>query len=132
MRPDPSDIIIKRRLQHGRNKTDYRNILTTVLPRLSGFIFLFFIASLVSLNFDKFVNYIDRPVTKIRIENQWQHVSEEEVSALLAEYMDAGFFNFDIAGVKKNLERHPWVQREQLLKNCGLTVFLCILRNRLL
>ena len=41
MRPDPSDIIIKKRLHHSRNKTDYGNVLATILPRLSGVIFLF-------------------------------------------------------------------------------------------
>ena len=58
MRPDPSDIIIKRRLQHSRNKTDYRNILTTVLPtviRIESFTIklqLPLSESLISLNFN--------------------------------------------------------------------------------
>jgi len=110
MRPDPSDIIIKKRLQHSRNKTDYRNILTTVLPRLSGFIFLFFIASLVSLNFDKFVNYIDRPVTKIRIENQWNYVDSEDIKRVVSTKMGVGFFRFDLKGMKYDLESLPWVE----------------------
>ena len=109
MRPDPTDIIIKKRLQHSRNKTDYRNILTTILPRLSGVIFLFFVAALVSLNFDKFVNYIDRPVTKIRIENQWNYVDGEKIKKVVSTKMGTGFFRFDLKGMKHDLESLPWV-----------------------
>ena len=111
MRPDPTDIIIKKRLQHSRNKADYRNILTTILPRLSGFIFLFFIASLVYLNFDKFVIYIDRPVTKIRIENQWNYVDSEDIKRVVSTKMGVGFFRFDLKGMKYDLENLPWVEK---------------------
>ena len=41
MRPDPSDILIKKRLYRSRKKTDYGSVLAKILPRLSGVIFLF-------------------------------------------------------------------------------------------
>lgn len=111
MRPDPTDIIIKKRLQHSRSKTDYRNVLTTILPRLSGVVFLFFMASLISLNFDKFVNYIDRPVTKIRIQNQWNYVNSEDIKRVVSTKMGVGFFRFDLKGVKYDLESLPWIEK---------------------
>jgi len=89
-----------------------RNVIFLVLTSF----LLLCLGLLVQQNFYSVTEFINRPISKIRIENQWQHVSEEEISALLAEYMDAGFFNFDIAGVKKNLERHPWVQRATIKK----------------
>ena len=68
MRPDPTDIIIKKRLHHSRQKADYSNVLTRSFPRLIGVIFFSLMASFISLNFDTFVSYVDRPITKIRIE----------------------------------------------------------------
>ena len=100
MRPDPSDILIKKRLYRSRKKTDYGSVLAKILPRLSGVIFLFFMASLISLNFDKFVNYIDRPVTKIRIENQWNYVNSEDINRVVSTNMGVVFFRFDLNRVK--------------------------------
>ena len=89
---------------------------------LTGFLLLCF-GVFLQQNFDRGVGFINRPISKVRIENQWQHIREEEVSWLLAEFMGAGFFNFDMAGVKQILEQHPWVHHA---KSCGPRVFLCI------
>ena len=109
MRPDPSDILIKKRLYRSRKKTDYGSVLAKILPRLSGVIFLFSMTAFISLNFEKFVNYIDRPITKIRIENQWNYVDGEEIKKVVSTKMGAGFFRFDLKGMKHDLESLPWV-----------------------
>ena len=46
----------------------------------------------IFLNFDKFVNYIDRPVTKIRIENQWNYVDGEDIKRVVSTKMGTRFF----------------------------------------
>tara|TARA_B100000700_G_scaffold200940_1_gene221109 strand:+ start:19951 stop:20751 length:801 start_codon:yes stop_codon:yes gene_type:complete len=109
MRPDPTDIIIKKRLRRSRKKTDYGNALAKILRRLSGVIFLFSMTALISLNFEKFVNYIDRPITKIRIKNQWSYVDGEEIKKVVSTKMGTGFFRFDLRGMKHDLESLPWV-----------------------
>ena len=110
MRPDPTDIIIKKRLHHSRQKADYSNVLTRIFPRLIGVIFFFLMASFISLNFDTFVSYVDRPITKIRIENQWKYVDREDIKKVVLTKMGVGFFRFDLQGMKHDLKRLPWIE----------------------
>ena len=111
MRPDPTDIIIKKQLYRSRNKMDYGNVLAKSIRRLSGVIFFFSMTAFISLNFEKFVNYIDRPITKIRIENQWNYVDGEEIKKVVSTKMGAGFFRFDLTGMKHDLESLPWIDK---------------------
>lgn len=53
--------------------------------------------------------FLNRPVSKVRIENQWQRINEVEVSAVLAPFMGSGFFDFNVGAAKSALESHPWV-----------------------
>ncbi len=53
--------------------------------------------------------FLNRPVSKVRIENQWQRISEAEVSKVLAPFMGNGFFDFNVIEAKEELERHPWI-----------------------
>ena len=110
MRPDPTDIITKKRLHHSRQKTDYRNVLTRIFSRLLGIISFFSIATFISLNFDTFMRYVDRPVTKIRIENQWNYVDSEDIKKVVLTKMGVGFFRFDLKGMKHDLESLPWIE----------------------
>ena len=64
---------------------------------------------LIQQNYRDISRYLNRPVTKVRIENQWQQISNAEVRMYLASYMGSGFFDFDVNGVKQELEQHPWV-----------------------
>lgn len=52
---------------------------------------------------------INRPVVKVRIENQWQQLREEEVKSILAPFIGTGFFNFDVGGAQQQLLNHPWI-----------------------
>jgi len=53
--------------------------------------------------------FLNRPVSKVRIENQWQRISEQDVGTVLAPFMGNGFFDFDVVQAKNALELHPWV-----------------------
>ncbi|MDA0280717.1 MAG: cell division protein FtsQ/DivIB [Proteobacteria bacterium] len=53
--------------------------------------------------------FLNRPVSKVRIENQWQRISEAEVSRVLSPFMGNGFFDFDVVEAKQELELHPWI-----------------------
>ena len=53
--------------------------------------------------------FLNRPVSKVRIENQWQRINEAEVSAVLSPFMGNGFFDFDVSEAKEQLELHPWI-----------------------
>jgi cell division protein FtsQ len=56
------------------------------------------------------VDYVNRPVSKIRVENQWQQITEAQVSGILSKFMGIGFFNLDTQGVKAELETLSWVR----------------------
>lgn len=54
--------------------------------------------------------YVNRPVSKIRVENQWQQITEAQVADVLSKFMGIGFFNLDTQGVKEELEALSWVR----------------------
>ena len=60
--------------------------------------------------------FMNRPITKVVIENQWQHIQEAEVREILTAYMGVGFFDFNVQGVKDELEAHSWVAKVSVKK----------------
>jgi cell division protein FtsQ len=71
--------------------------------------FSFSLTLLVQQNREDIFMFLNRPVSKVRIENQWQRISDSEVRILLSSFMGNGFFDFDVEGVKEKLKQHPWV-----------------------
>lgn len=59
-------------------------------------------------------SFVSKPITKVQIENQWQRVSEAEVTQRLAVQVGAGYFEFDIDAVSASLESLPWVASAEL------------------
>jgi cell division protein FtsQ len=53
--------------------------------------------------------FFSKPISKVRIENQWQRVSESDVTGILQQYIGASFFDFDINGASRDLKALPWV-----------------------
>ena len=113
--PNRSGIYATRKIPGSRARSLKLMDRKKILLVLTGFLLLCF-GVFLQQNFDRAVGFINRPISKVRIENQWQHIREEEVSWLLAEFMGAGFFNFDMDGVKRILEKHSWVQHATIKK----------------
>ncbi|NKB34178.1 MAG: FtsQ-type POTRA domain-containing protein [Pseudomonadales bacterium] len=113
MRPDPSDIAA-RRLRNARPK---RGSSTQPLkPRDGNKVALIVIGLIMTASFvivvrnsEDIAQYVNRPITKVRMENQWQRLVEAEVGGMITAFMGTGFFKFDVSGVKETLEQHPWV-----------------------
>lgn len=74
------------------------------------------IALAIILNVDSLSQRLNQSVTKVRMENQWQRVSDQEVREMLSEYMGTGFFDFNVLGVKQTLEQHPWIRKADVKK----------------
>lgn len=71
----------------------------------------FIVLTAISVNqYDSAMGFINTPISKVRMENQWQQVSEDEVGIALLEFMGTGFFNFDVRSAKQKLELMPWVE----------------------
>ncbi len=60
--------------------------------------------------------FLNRPVSKVRIENQWQRTSEAEVSNVLAPFMGDGFFDFDVTEAKQALQLQPWILKASVTR----------------
>lgn len=74
------------------------------------------ITVLVLSNADVLSQRLNQPITKVRMDNQWQRISGSEVENLLAGFMGTGYFDFDVLGVKETLEQHPWVRQASVKK----------------
>jgi len=68
----------------------------------------------MSQNQESIAFFLNRPVIKVRMENQWQRIGDREVRTLLSSYIGSGFFDFDVEGVKRKLESHPWVANAEV------------------
>lgn len=91
---------------------------TSVLYRRLAIVAVLFLGFglIVFMNADSLSQRLNQPVIKVRMENQWQRVSDVEVREMLSEYMGTGFFDFDVLGVKRTLEQHPWVRKADVKK----------------
>lgn len=52
---------------------------------------------------------MNRPITKVRMDVQWQQLSEAEIRLILQDSMGKGFFDTDVARIKADVEQYPWV-----------------------
>lgn len=91
---------------------------------LLGAIVSLAMAILVLVNLDAIGGYVNRPVSKVRMENQWQWVEESDIRRIVAGYMGQGFFAFDVNTLKQDLEQHPWVRQAAVARVWPDTVAL--------
>lgn len=74
-------------------------------------VFLLSLGVLVQQNYESLAFYLNRPVVKVHIENQWQQLDHDTVRAAVSPFIGTGFFSFDVSGVKSNLEQDPWIAK---------------------
>ncbi len=82
------------------------------------------LALLIAQNKMEISEFINRPVSKIRIENQQQRISEPEASRLLSTFMGNGFFDLNVIAAKRKLELHPWVLKASVKRTWPDTLSL--------
>lgn len=71
---------------------------------------------LVAANLKDISNFVNRPVTRISIENQWNRLREDELRQVLGTYLGTGFFALDVNGLKSEIESHPWVRKASVAR----------------
>jgi len=105
--------------------------LRAALLRKSAVLVLFVLglAVLVFQNSELVAERIGQPITKVRMDNQWQNVAEAEVGQVLESFMGAGFFEFDVAGVKARLEQHPWIRQATVKKQWPDSIALTLVEE---
>ncbi|MSR11793.1 MAG: cell division protein FtsQ/DivIB [Gammaproteobacteria bacterium] len=65
----------------------------------------------VQQNFNEIFGFVNRPITRVQMNEQWQQLNERDIRQLLQGTMGKGFFEVDVAKVKSAIEQHPWVAR---------------------
>ncbi len=94
-----------------------RNLVVLVL-------FVIGLGILLFQNSEAVAQRIGQPITKIRMDNHWQSVAESEVREILERFMGTGFFEFDVSGLKHELELHPWIRQATVKKQWPDTISL--------
>ena len=118
MRPDPSDIAARRM----RNARPWSSSSAQPLKPGHGkkvmlaILVLIMITSLIIViqNRDDIGQHVNRPISKVKMDKQWQQVTEQEIAQMITGYMGVGFFNFDVIGVKETLEQHAWIREASI------------------
>ena len=104
MRPDPSDIAARRM----RNARPWSSSSAQPLKPGHGkklmlaILVLIMITSLILViqNRDDIGQHVNRPISKVKMDKQWQQVTEQEIAQMITGYMGVGIFNFDVIEVK--------------------------------
>jgi len=64
------------------------------------------------------------PITKVNVEGGFEHVSPEDVQAVVMPFVGSGFFQLDVEGIKQTLSEMPWVEAAVVRKIWPDTVFV--------
>lgn len=59
----------------------------------------------------KVQQFAGRPIKHVDIESEFIYLSDQQLQAIVADYVTGTFLDVDIAGLKARLETNPWVDR---------------------
>lgn len=58
--------------------------------------------------------YADRPITKIAVQGDLSYISQQAVQQRIAPYVAASFFTIDLASMRGELEKMPWIAHAEV------------------
>lgn len=58
--------------------------------------------------------YADRPITKINVQGDLSYISQQAVQQRIAPYVAASFFTIDLAAMRGELEKMPWIAHAEV------------------
>ncbi len=67
------------------------------------------IAVYTQQNFTEISGFVNRPITKVRMDVKWQNLNETAIRQALQDSLGEGFFETDVARIKSEIEQLPWV-----------------------
>lgn len=106
----------------GASRLVVREPLRKRLPRptLSSLARLVWPLLLLGLGFSAFdlserlLPWIDRPIAKVDVQGDLHYVSRAAVAARVAPFVEARFFRVDLAAMRGELERMPWIAEAEV------------------
>ena len=58
--------------------------------------------------------YADRPISRVSVQGELSYISQQAVQERIAPYVSASFFTIDLAGMRAELERMPWIAHAEV------------------
>ncbi|MDX5372239.1 MAG: cell division protein FtsQ/DivIB [Pseudomonadaceae bacterium] len=58
--------------------------------------------------------YADRPIARVSVQGELSYISQQAVQERIAPFVSASFFTVDLAGLRTELERMPWIARAEV------------------
>ncbi len=58
--------------------------------------------------------YADRPISQVSVEGHLRYVSQQGVQERIAPFIKSRFFNLDLAGMRSELEKMPWIAHAEV------------------
>jgi cell division protein FtsQ len=62
----------------------------------------------------RLIPYADRPITKVAVQGDLSYISQESVQQRIAPYIAASFFTVDLATMRVELEKMPWIAHAEV------------------
>lgn len=59
-------------------------------------------------------DWLNRPVTEVAVEGEFRYLDREAAQTLMNRQLGEGFLQLDLSGIRRALERNPWVDRAAL------------------
>jgi cell division protein FtsQ len=81
------------------------------VPKRRGLLAISLLAALVAAVASLFVHMNAQPITSVRIAGEFVNVSRDEMQRMMDGFLPSGFFEFDVAAVRREARRIPWVRR---------------------
>nr|WP_129211895.1 cell division protein FtsQ/DivIB [Candidatus Pseudomonas adelgestsugas] len=70
--------------------------------------------------------YIDWPITRISVHGNLSHICQQTVQQRIGQYITTSFFTIDLAGIRVELKRIPWVAHAEVYRIWPDQVVICL------
>ncbi len=80
-------------------------------PRGRSLLAIVFLVALAAAVASLLIHLNARPITSVRIAGEFVNVSRAELQQLMDEFLPSGFFELDVAAVRREAREIPWVRR---------------------
>lgn len=91
--------------------------------RLLFGVFSLLVVGLIYLYFIRGNNF---PISTVKVEASYQHVSREQLKSLISPYIEAGFFAVNIHQLKSRLQSSPWIESVRVARKWPQTLTIKI------
>jgi cell division protein FtsQ len=80
-------------------------------PKRRGLLAIGLLTLLTAAVVSLFLNLTAQPITSVRVAGEFANVSRDEMQRMMDGFLPSGFFELDVAAVRREAQRIPWVRR---------------------